>query len=226
MEQSRDQYTQNHPEQAPDDESSADFGQIIAILSVAAIIGAFFAAIWLRLMPRIEGKVVKYSLIGNAIIVVVAMVVTFAVGVIPLGVVLLIYIVILAVWCYYIRDRIPMAEATLQAASRSLLDNHGPIVVAYAMAVALILFSAFWAFTFTAVFFQAHSVTVGPPTAQNPNGTRQGNEPSAGMKAAFVFLIFSFYWSSLRTPLTVSPPPPLPHHFLLSTAHPFNSSIY
>ena len=171
------------------------FGQVIGILSVAALIGALFAAVWLRAIQRLQGRVVKYSLVGNAVIVVVALIAAFASGVWPLGVVFLVYIVILGVWCYSIRSRIPMAEATLAAASRSLLDNSGPIVVAYGTAVLLLLFSAFWAFTFTSVFWAANTVSPqSPGTGVQP--TEQTDPVSPGMKAAFVFLIFSLYWTA------------------------------
>ena len=178
------------------------FAQVIGILSVAAIIGAVSSALWLRLMQRLQGQVVKYSLIGNAVVVAAAVIATFAAGVWQLGLVFLFYLAVLGIWCYFIRARIPMAEATLTAASRSLLDNHGPIVVAYFMAFLLLLFSAFWAFTFTAVFFAANAQEVQPlPPNYNPNDpstypNTQSEPVTSGMKAAYVFLIFSMYWTS------------------------------
>jgi hypothetical protein len=185
----------NHPTNAPNPDYGGP-GQVIGILAVAALIGALFSAVWLRLMQRLQGRVVKASLIGNAAIVAVTVIVSLTNGAWPLAVLLLIYIGILGVWCWFIRSRIPMAEATLAAASRSLLDNHGPIVVVYLMAVLLLLFSSFWAFTFAAVFFEANTVTAVPDPNYPGQYLYQPNPTTPAMKVAFTFLIFSFYWTS------------------------------
>ena len=90
---------------------------VIGILCVAAIIGSVFAALFLWLMKRAQGRVVKLSLALNLLLDGVATVVCFAVGAVPLGVIFIVYFVILCVWAYMVRKRIPFAEAVLTAAS-------------------------------------------------------------------------------------------------------------
>ena len=95
----------------------AEFKAVIGILCVSAIIGAVGAGLFLWLMKKVPGRVVKLSLILNLLVDGVALAICFALGATPVAIVLLVYFVILCIWSFAVRNRIPFAEAVLTAAS-------------------------------------------------------------------------------------------------------------
>ena len=94
-----------------------DVKSVIAILCVAAIIGAVGAGFFLWIMKKAQGRVVKVSLALNLLIDGIALIVCFSVGATAVGVIFLVYFVILAIWSFAVRNRIPFAEAVLTATS-------------------------------------------------------------------------------------------------------------
>lgn len=94
-----------------------DMLSILGVLCVSALIGAFGAGFFLWLIKRVEGRVVKVALALNIVIDLLALVVCFVLGSFGVGVLLLVWFVILCVWAYAVRNRIPFAEAVLTAAS-------------------------------------------------------------------------------------------------------------
>ena len=99
------------------------YKSVIAILCVAAIIGAAGAGVFLWIMKRAQGRVVKASLALNLLIDGIALIVCFALGATPVAIIFLVYFVILCIWSWVVRNRIPFAEAVLTAASHVSNSN-------------------------------------------------------------------------------------------------------
>ena len=157
--------------------------QLLSMWAVAAIVGSLFAALCYRLTLRLQGKVVVLSVVSSVLLGGVTMISCFVKGYTTWAVALLMWTVFLSIWAVVVRDRIPLAEATLAASCRSLADSPGPILVSYGIAVISILWTVNWLFSVLVIFIAA--------IAADSNGSDTTFE-----NACLWILLVSYFWCS------------------------------
>ena len=93
------------------------------MLFVAAVIGGVFSALWFKCIQWAQGRVVLMSVVVNVILSLVISIMYFAIGLSGFAVPFLIWTIWCIIWIIWVKARIPLAEATLSAATKSLADN-------------------------------------------------------------------------------------------------------
>ena len=167
------------------DDGSSEAKMVIGMLATASVVGTLFAALWLKVMSCVRGKIVVVSVVANCLLSVAAAGWWFANGIAVYGVAHIMWAGILAFWVWWHRDRIPLAEATLHASAQSIQSAWGPFVVTYVVALLNVVWTINWGFTIGCVVLVKWSDQL---------STNQTFE-----SAAIVILLFSYYWTGQVT---------------------------
>ena len=169
----------------PNSDGNSEAKMIIGMLCTAAVVGTLFAALWLKVMSCVKGKVVVVSVVANVLLSIAAAGWWFAQGIAFYGVLQLVWAGFLTFWTWWHRDRIPLAEATLYASSRSIQSAWGPFVVTYVVAAFNVVWTINWGFT------------IGCVVLCKWNAQLTSNQSFES--AAITILIFSYYWTGQVT---------------------------
>lgn len=93
---------------------------VIGLLFTSAAAGTIFAAVWLKVLQWVEGKIVLTCTLANVVLSIVVAGYSFALGITGWGMYLIIWAIIVCIYVWLARSHIPFAEATLHAACKSL----------------------------------------------------------------------------------------------------------
>ncbi len=72
--------------------------------------GTAFAAFWLQVMRKYSSQIIFLNVVLNVIFLGIAMILSFAVGAIFMGIIYLLLAFVAGLWYYMVRHRIPFAQ--------------------------------------------------------------------------------------------------------------------
>ena len=96
---------------------------VSGMLVVSAVVGSVFSALWFKCIQWMRGRVVLVSVATNVALSLACAILYFSTNQAGAAVPFIIAVVWILIWITWNRHRIPLAEATLAAASKSLSDN-------------------------------------------------------------------------------------------------------
>lgn len=168
-------------------------GFFMIILFLAANFGIVISLYWLNVITRYSTQIIHISLTACVILAIVGFIVALTSANPWMAAFFIIAGVLMCVYYYYIRARIPFAVAILEASVASLKKHRGLIYLAYGLSVVNIAFVVLWSFIVAAVIHAGEKVI----TVDNPDGSyyqyRAGQ--SAGLQFIQFMCVFSLYWT-------------------------------
>jgi hypothetical protein len=157
--------------------------EAIAVFVTAAAVGCVFSAIWLEIMKKFAGTLIKTCLIITNVFLGITVLICFIYNQIELAVCYVIFMLFSLLYFYLVRRRIPFAQEILSASCSAITEYTGPIWVTYIVAFFQIGWFAFWAFTFVSVLYAGNRID--PKTGES-SGVNNG---------VVFFLLVSLYWT-------------------------------
>mmetsp|Transcript_15057 Transcript_15057/g.31044 ORF Transcript_15057/g.31044 Transcript_15057/m.31044 type:complete len:516 (-) Transcript_15057:127-1674(-) len=166
------------------EDSNFDPVHLFITIVIATILAFVVSTLALGFMMTCAQPLIKMSLYFNILLFGVLMIVSFATGATPMGVVFLLLMGISAWYAYRVWNRIPFAASNLVTAVTAVKANIGLAVYAYWSVLVLFFWSVVWALsTSSTIFVEAEC---------NADGECEGS-----VSGILLFCFFlSFYWTS------------------------------
>jgi len=134
---------------------TADSGFVIIL--ACALIGAVFGMIWMQILQRYSGYIIKMMLWINLVLLVVGMILNFVIGQVFGGIAFLILLIIFGLYMYAVWGRIPFATVLLGIATTIIQSYSGTILLALGILCVQILWILWWSATTAAYMSQSNS---------------------------------------------------------------------
>jgi len=150
-----------------------ELSRVMTVCIIGAIVAMLYAAVYIVIIRKYAEKLIIFTLIGAVVFSVVLAIISFASGVIVMGIVFLFVAALQGLFYYFWRSRIPFATALLKTVANLLQRYPAPTYFAYASLLVQVCWLLLWVPTFA--------------ISQHYTG-------GAGGFVTF-FLILSFYWT-------------------------------
>lgn len=153
----------------------------ITLLVGAACIAVAISFLWLNTIRKYARSIIKISIWFNIAVLGVALVASFAYGLVAMGIVYLLLLIITIFWYYAVQDYIEFTHAMLDTSTNAIQDHTATIWVTLILAIVQVGWIAFWAFTFSSVYHHLN---------------KYDSTSSGTAKFVTFYLLLSLYWTA------------------------------
>jgi hypothetical protein len=157
---------------------------IVAILIIASGLSLIVSTLALGYMMKFPQTLVKIALFFNIAVLAVMAFGSFCAGFVGVGIILMLYTIVAALWFCCVRDKIPFAASNLRTAVSAVRSNFGLSFYAYSSVLVIFLWTVWWTICFTSTIY----VTIGCD--------KYGNCQSGINKGCVSLFLLSYYWTT------------------------------
>ncbi|CAF2506793.1 unnamed protein product [Rotaria sp. Silwood2] len=157
----------------------------IRIFVGAATLSGLVAFIAFVVLQRCAGRIIKCSLYMGVAMQILLCITLFVVAW-PMGIITLIFVLISLWYIYYVRNRIPFAEAHIQVGCAALRSHPSILIVAVGMLILQLIWVFVWGL-----------MALGFEHVVNKSNSTDSSSSSAGGGLLAIFLLTSLYWGAL-----------------------------